>query len=84
MNQQYPESSQGLNHQPKDTSEGNHVSSHICSRGWPFGTSVKRRSPWSWERLMPQCRGCQDREAGVGGLVSKGMGDRIGGFLEGK
>jgi cytochrome c-type biogenesis protein CcmE len=26
----------------------------------------------------------QDREVGVGGLVSRGTGDRIGRFLEGK
>jgi hypothetical protein len=29
---------------------------------------------------MPQCREGQDREAGVGGLVSKGRGDGIGSF----
>jgi hypothetical protein len=27
---------------------------------------------------------CQNREVGVGGLVSKGKRDGIGGFLEGK
>ena len=27
---------------------------------------------------------CQDREAGVGGLVSRGRGDGIGGFQRGK
>jgi hypothetical protein len=27
---------------------------------------------------------CQDREAGVGGLVSRGRGEGIGGFSEGK
>ena len=27
---------------------------------------------------------CQDREAGVGGLVSRGKGDGIGRFSEGK
>jgi hypothetical protein len=27
---------------------------------------------------------CQDREAGVGGLVSRAGGDRIGRFFEGK
>ena len=27
---------------------------------------------------------CQNREVGVGGLVSKGMGKGIGGFSEGK
>jgi hypothetical protein len=36
--------------------------------------------------LCPSVRECQGQEAGVGGLVSRGSGDRIGGgcFLEGK
>jgi hypothetical protein len=34
-------------------------------------------SPWSCESLKLQYRGIQDREAGVGGLVSRGMGDGI-------
>jgi hypothetical protein len=34
LTNQYPQSSQGLNHQPKDTHGGTHDSSHICSRGW--------------------------------------------------
>jgi hypothetical protein len=37
--------------------------------------------------VKDQCstvRECQDREAGVGGLVSKGRGECIGGFSEGK
>jgi hypothetical protein len=33
---------------------------------------------------MPQCiEKCQNREAGVGGLVSRGREDRIGGFRRG-
>ena len=32
----------------------------------------------------PSVGECQDREVGVGGLVSKGMGKGIGGFSEGK
>ena len=31
----------------------------------------------------PSVGECKDREAGVGGLVSKGRGDRIGGFWRG-
>jgi hypothetical protein len=31
-----------------------------------------RRGPWSCEGSMPQCRGCQGQEVGVGGLVSRG------------
>jgi hypothetical protein len=53
------------------------------SRGWPCGTSVRG------EALHPVKDGCpsvgefQDREAGVGGLVSKGRGDGIGDFQRG-
>ena len=32
----------------------------------------------------PSVGECQDREAGVGRLVSRGSGDGIGGFLEGR
>jgi hypothetical protein len=35
VNQPDPQSSQGLNHQPKNTHGGSHGSIHICSRGWP-------------------------------------------------
>ena len=42
-----------------------------------------RKGPWSCEGSRPQCRECQDRVAGVGGLVSRGMGDAIGSFLRG-
>jgi hypothetical protein len=34
--------------------------------------------------LCPSVEECQDEEAGVGGLVSRELGDRIGGFSEGK
>ena len=34
--------------------------------------------------LCPSVGECQDQEAGVGGLVSRGMGERIGGFRKGK
>jgi hypothetical protein len=34
--------------------------------------------------LCPCLGECQDREVGVGRLVSKGRGNRIGGFSEGK
>jgi hypothetical protein len=42
----------------------------------------ERRDPWPCEG--PSVEECQDRESGVGGLVSRGTGNRIGGFLEGK
>jgi hypothetical protein len=31
----------------------------------------------------PSVGECQDQEVGVGGLVSRGRGERIGGFLNG-
>jgi hypothetical protein len=42
-----------------------------------------RRGPWSCEGLMPIVGECQDQEAGVGGLVSKGSGERTGDFQRG-
>jgi hypothetical protein len=33
---QTPQSSQGLNYQPKNTHGGTHGYSYICSRGWPY------------------------------------------------
>jgi hypothetical protein len=38
---QYPQSSQGLNHQPKITHGGTHDSSCMCSSGWPSWSSVR-------------------------------------------
>jgi hypothetical protein len=35
---QYPQSSQLLNHQPKSTQGGTQGFSHICRRGWPCQT----------------------------------------------
>jgi hypothetical protein len=39
---QIPQSSQGLNHQPKSAHGGTHGSSCICSRGWPYLASMWR------------------------------------------
>jgi hypothetical protein len=35
-----PQSSQGLNHQPKSINGGTHGSICICSRGWPSWSSM--------------------------------------------
>ena len=48
------QSSQGLDHQPKCIHGRTHDSSYICSRGWPYLTSMKVKPLVSW---MPQCRG---------------------------
>ena len=63
---QTTQSSQGLNHQPKSIHGGNHDSRYICSRGWPYLTSVGGE-----EGLMPQCRGMLKGEAGVGEWVEE-------------
>jgi hypothetical protein len=39
-----------------------------------------RRSPWSGEGSMPQCRECQGQEAGMGGFLSRERWGEIGGF----
>ena len=40
LTNQIHQSSQGLNHQPKSTRGGTHVTIHICSRGWFCQTSM--------------------------------------------
>ena len=80
---QTPQSSQGLNYQPKSTHGVTHGSSHIYSKGWP---NRKRRGHWSWEGWIPHVRECQGREVGMGGCVvenplrSWGSGVGIGDF----
>jgi hypothetical protein len=76
----YPQSSQGLNHQPKSTHVGTHGFSRICSRGWPCHASMEGEA---FGHVKAQCHivgECQDREAGVGGLGNRGRGDGIGVF----
>ena len=59
---------QGLSHQQKIT----HGSICICSRGWPRHASIRREvlGPMN-ARETPQCRGTEDGEVGVGGLVEE-------------
>ena len=73
---QTPHSSQGLNHQPKSTHGGTHGSSCICSRGWPCGTSKGGEALGPVKDRRPSIRESQDKEVGVGGLVSRGRGVR--------
>jgi hypothetical protein len=86
MNKPVPQSSQGLNHQGKSTHGGSHDSSHICSKGWPCGTSMRGEALGEVLPVKAQCPSvgvCQDREAGVGGLVSRRRGQRMGGGQRG-
>jgi hypothetical protein len=64
---------QGLKHQPKSIHGGTQGSSHTHSRGWPCGTSMRSLMK---ARCPSECqdRECEDREAGVGGLVSRRRG----------
>jgi hypothetical protein len=77
---QYSQSSQGLNHQPKNTHGGTHGSSYICRREWPCWTSMGGEALGPEKTWCPSVGKCQDREVGVGGLVSRGRGDGIGVF----
>jgi hypothetical protein len=76
----YPQSSQGLNHQPKSTHGGTHGFSRMCSRGWPCRTSMGGDTLGPVKVHCPSVGESQEREARVGGLVSRGRVDGIGGF----
>jgi hypothetical protein len=53
------------------------------SRGWPCRTSMGGEAPGPLKPQCPSVGECQDREVGVGGLVSRGRGYGIGGFRRG-
>jgi hypothetical protein len=55
-------------------------SSCMCSRGWPCGTSMRGEAFGPVKAPCPSIGKCQDREAGVGGLVNRERGDGIGSF----
>ena len=74
----YPQSSQGLNHQPKSTH--GRTPSCICSRGWPNWSSMRGEALGSVKALCSSIGECQGREVGVGGLVSSGRVEEIGVF----
>jgi hypothetical protein len=69
LTNQTPQSSQGLNYQPKNTHGGTNGSSCICSRGWPCQASM------GGEALGPvkaQCHSvgeCQGGETRMGGWM---------------
>jgi hypothetical protein len=65
---------------PKSTHGGTYRSSCICSREWPCWTSIGGEALGPVNARCPSVGECQDQEAGVGGLVSRGRGDVIGGF----
>ena len=61
-----PQSSQGLNHQPKNIHGRTHGSSYTCSRGWPFQTSMRGGVMGHVKAWCPIVVECQDRKVGVG------------------
>jgi hypothetical protein len=71
---QYLQSSQGLNHQPKNTHGITHGPSCICSRGWPSPSSMEGEALDPVKALCPSVQECQGQEVWVGGLLSRGMG----------
>jgi hypothetical protein len=56
----------------------------IYLRGWPSRSSVGGEALGPVKVLCLGIGECQGQEVGVGGLVSRGMGERIGGFRRGK
>jgi hypothetical protein len=62
---------------------GTHVSSCICSRGWPKQPSMGREALGLAKILCPIIGECQGQEAGMGGLRSRGMREGIGDFQRG-
>jgi hypothetical protein len=74
VNQQYPQSSQGLNHQTKSAHGGIHGSSCICCRGWLYQTSMIGKDLGPVKAPCLSVGECQDMKEGVGGLVSTGRG----------
>jgi hypothetical protein len=85
MNQPAPPELPGTKSPAKGyTHGGTYVSTCICSRGWPCGTSMREEALGLVKAWCPSVGECQDREAGVGALVSRGRGDGTGGTSEGK
>jgi hypothetical protein len=71
---QYPQSSQGLNHQPISTHWGTDGSSCMSSRGWPCQSSMGGEALGRMKAVCPSAGECQGQEVGVGGLGSRGEG----------
>jgi hypothetical protein len=78
----HPQSSQGLNHQPKSTHGGTHGSGCICNRGWLYLASMGGEALGPVKALWPSVGECQGGEARVDGWVwttlieEGGRGDR--------
>ena len=64
---QIPWSSQGLDHQPKNTHGVTHGAGYICGRGWPCWTSVGEEALGPEGVQCPSVGVCQGGKTGVGG-----------------
>jgi hypothetical protein len=78
-----PQELPGTKPQTWSTHGGTHGSSCICSRGWPSRSSMGGEALGPEKAQCPSVGECQDREAGVGGLVSRGKGKWDGSFQRG-
>jgi hypothetical protein len=76
---QYPQISLGLNHQSKKTHGRTRGSSCICRRGWPSRSSMEGEGFGPLKVLYSGIGECLGQEVGVGGLGSRGNGERKGG-----
>jgi hypothetical protein len=56
---------------------------YVAADRGPCWTSMGGEALVPVKTQCPSVEECQGREAGVGGLVSRGRGDGIGGFLRG-
>jgi hypothetical protein len=68
---QNPQSSQGLNHQPKSTHERTHGYSCICSKEWPYMASIGREAHCPLKDMCPSVAECQGGEMGESGWVGE-------------
>jgi hypothetical protein len=86
LTNQYPQSFQGLNQQPKSTHGGTQGSSYIHSRGWPnrHQSSTGGGALGPVKILCSSVGECQGQEAGMSRLVGRGRGADEGRvFVEG-
>ena len=74
MNQPVLPELPGTNPTTKEYTSRTHGSSHICRRGWLCGISMRGETLRPVKVLCPSVGESQEREAGVGGLVSRGEG----------
>jgi len=66
---QSPQSSQGLNHQPKSSHKRTHGYCHICSRGWLVSHPMRGETLGPVKVQCPVGNATAARQEGVGGLV---------------